>query len=527
MNRRGSAQERDNDCEGIFAIRAMRRTANKPGKPENEPLPGASGKEKGSGARVRRHYLLTPLDISALIDHHQRNNGRGVIMAKLEKTGISRDKTEQGLRIAVRLNNRASKRPKELGGLDGLGKRGGTFRLLPLIESVEPKVLDELVERAHQMDPEAKLPDFSSWYQIICPAALNPEKLVNALHRSGVVETAYVMRPVPPPVDASNDPLSSSQGYLNAQPYGVDARYAWLFAGGDGAGIGFVDMEQGWNLQHKDLAAVGIILMSGINHNYFEHGTSVLGEVLMVDNKIGGVGVAPSASGRVVSQWRTPNSSSPNNADAIVSAIASMTFGDVLLLEAQDLDPAGAKSWWPVEVADGTYGAIVLATALGIAVVEAGGNGRHNLDEYTNSSGKRIFDRTSPDFRDSGAIMVAAGSKAYPHTPASTSNHGNRIDCYAWGDQIATTNTNAAGTDDAAYRGDFSGTSGASAIVAGAALIVQGLAQAQLGHRYSPSELRQILKMNGTASANPATDGIGVMPDLRAIITANRLAPTS
>jgi hypothetical protein len=111
--------------------------------------------------------------------------------------------------------------------------------------------------------------------------------------------------------------------------------------------------------------------------------------------------------------------------------------------------------------------------------------------------------------------------------PAGTSNHGNRIDCYAWGDQVATTDTNVAGTDDDAYRGNFSGTSSASAIVAGAALVVQGLAQSRLGYRYSPKDLRQILKTNGTPSNNPATDGIGVMPNLRAIIAANHLAPGS
>jgi hypothetical protein len=445
-------------------------------------------------------------------------------MEKFKRPGKSSDNAERGLRIAVKLNNRARKSPSELSGLGGLGKRG-SVRLLPLIESVEPGRLEELIEKAHRMDPEARLPDFSSWFQVVTPEGLNPERLVTALRKSEVVETAYVMRPVPPPVDPSNDPLTASQGYLNAQPYGIDARYAWLFAGGDGAGIGFVDMEQGWNLEHDDLKAAGITLMSGVNHGFRPHGTSVLGEVLMVDNKIGGVGVAPSANGRVVSQYRTPSSSSPNNVDAIVSAVASMVPGDVLLLEAQDLDPAGAKSWWPVEVADATYGAIVTATSLGITVVEAGGNGRHNLDQYTNSSQKRIFDRTSPDFRDSGAIMVAAGSKAYPHTPASTSNFGNRIDCYAWGDQVATTDTNDAGTDDDAYRGNFSGTSSASAIVAGAALVVQGLAQARLGYRYSPKDLRQILKTNGTPSNNPATDGIGVMPNLRAIIADNQLAP--
>ena len=61
-----------------------------------------------------------------------------------------------------------------------------------------------------------------------------------------------------------------------------------------------------------------------------------------------------------------------------LSAINTMAFDDVLLLEAQDLDPAGANSWWPVEVADATYDAILLATALGIVVVEAGGNGRRS-----------------------------------------------------------------------------------------------------------------------------------------------------
>lgn len=446
-------------------------------------------------------------------------------MEKRKGPSKSRDNTEHGLRIAVKLSGGAQKRPRELRGLGGLGKWKGTLPLLPLIESVEPGRLAELLEKAHRMDPEASLPDFSSWGQIVTPEELNPERLVTALRKLEGVETAYVMRPVPPPVDASNDPLSASQGYLNAQPYGIDARYAWLFSGGDGAGIGFVDMEQGWNLQHDDLKAAGITLMSGVNHSFRQHGTSVLGEVLMVDNTIGGVGIAPSATGRVVSQWRTPNSKSPNNADAIVSAVASMAFGDVLLLEAQDLDPAGAKSWWPVEVADATYAAIVLATTLGIVVIEAGGNGAHNLDQYTNSSQKRIFDRTSPDFRDSGAIMVASGSKASPHTPAKTTNHGNRIDCYAWGEQIATTDTNGDGTDDEDYTGSFSGTSGASAIVAGAALAVQGLAKASLGYRFGPKDLRQILKTNGTPSKNPATDGIGVMPNLRAIIAANKLAP--
>ena len=93
----------------------------------------------------------------------------------------------------------------------------------------------------------------------------------------------------------------------------------------------------------------------------------------------------------------------------------------------------GGAYYWPVEIADATYEAIRLATALGIVVVEAGCNGGYDLDAYTNLSGKRIFDRTSAGFRDSGAIMVGAGSSASPHTRLGFSNHGNRVECYARG----------------------------------------------------------------------------------------------
>ena len=100
----------------------------------------------------------------------------------------------------------------------------------------------------------------------------------------------------------------------------------------------------------------------------------------------------------------------------------------------------------------------------------------------------------------------------------------SRIDCYAWGENIDTTTTNDYGYEsNTEYTTHFGGTSGASAIVAGAALIVQGIAQFSLGRRFSPRELRDLLKTNGTPSATPETDRIGVMPDLRAIITNNQI----
>ena len=414
------------------------------------------------------------------------------------------------LRIAIKLKSGEDQPPLRLNGLP----------LRPLFDPRNSKRLDQLIARARRNDPDYEPPDFSVWFEVQTPAGVNADELVKALRELDKVETAYVMRVNHPPINPGDDPREKRQGYQGAAPDGIDARYAWGFLGGDGGGTGFVDLEQGWNLNHRDLKDANITIISGINKWAFSHGTSVLGEVLMVDNTIGGVGIAPAAKGRVISLWRT--SLDPKTYDAIQDAAANMSFGDVLLLEVQESNPASDSNDWPAEIVELNYEQIRLATTAGIVVVEAAGNGSHDLDRYVNRSGKKIFNRNSPDFLDSGAIMVGAGSSVHPHTRLSFSNHGNRVDCYAWGENIVTTTTSHTGKSNTEYTAHFDGTSGASAIVAGVALIVQGIAQAALGRRFSPRELRDLLKANGTVSATPA-DRIGVMPDLRAIITNNRL----
>ena len=195
-----------------------------------------------------------------------------------------------------------------------------------------------------------------------------------------------------------------------------------------------------------------------------------------------------------------------------------------LRIEAQERDPVSETYDWPAEILQANYDWISTATAAkGIVVVEAAGNGGHNLDAYKDASGKKIFDRS---VRDSGAIIVGAGSAEFPHAKLGFSNHGKRIDCYAWGEKIDTTTTSEAGGSNTEYTTGFGGTSGASPIVAGAALIVQGIAQAAINRRertrrFNSRELRDLLKTNGTKLKNESTDTIGVMPDLRAIITNN------
>lgn len=357
---------------------------------------------------------------------------------------------------------------------------------------------------------------FASYVAITPADAASAETLAKQLDALDDIETAYVEGgPTPPPVNAGNDPRNVNQGYLDAAPEGIDARWAWDHT--DGSGIGFVDLEQGWTLNHEDLAGAGITIISGVNQAYKGHGTAVLGEVVAVDNTRGGVGIAPEASARVVSQYRTATNYS--TAAAIISAADAMSPGDVLLLEAQTT--VGGSTYLPVEVEPAVFDAIRDAVDAGIVVVEAAGNGSNDLDDFTNAAGEHVLLRGDSDFRDSGAIMVGAASSAAPHTRLGFSNFGSRIDCYGWGQGIDTTGDGWTGTSTTAYTGSFGGTSGASPIVTGAAVLLQSWQLAREGHALSPSSVRSWLSAElNTASDDPAVDRIGVMPNLRAIFEA-------
>ena len=210
---------------------------------------------------------------------------------------------------------------------------------------------------------------------------------------------------------------------------------------------------------------------------------------------------------------------------AILAAITTLHFGDTLLLEAQVYVNA-ANLMGPIEVNDADYEVIRLATALGIIVVEAGGNGTDggmgapstpplDMDTYTTRDGFPVLDR---NFRDSGAIIVTAATSTDPHTRMDYAPHGQRIDCYAWGENINTLASDESGsTTD--YTSGFCCTSGAAAIIAGAALAVQGRAEALLQTRFSPRQMRAILSdlSTGTLPWTGETTHIGVMPNLRTI----------
>jgi serine protease len=428
---------------------------------------------------------------------------------------------------------------------DGIERQAGRYGLGPWRELAEryPGLtlmrvyrahsaddLRQLVEHAAELDPGYRPVTLSSYYFVDLPDDAPLDELADELRRWESVQSAYVDRTGPDPlVNPSDDPRWVSQGYLDPAPDGIDAEYAWAFPGGDGASVRVIDMERGWTLNHEDLAAHNANLLHGVLLDSSRaHGTSVLGEICATDNTIGCVGIAPHATVNVVSY------NGSTRPDAIVAAILNLGFGDVLLLEAQVIvggsDP---NKLGPIEVYDAEFDAIRLATALGIVVIEAGGNGTNpgmapplDLDSYTNAAGLAILNRDplNPDFRDSGAIIVTAASSTAPHTRLSYAPYGRRIDCYAWGQNIDTCSSDSLGAL-ALYTSSFNGTSGASPIVTGAALVVQGMAQAALGFRFGPRRMRAILSDPATGTPRAATEPtlIGVMPNLRAIIDGDVL----
>ena len=403
--------------------------------------------------------------------------------------------------------------------------RFGDVRMDRSLRKTESGEVRELQKLAMERDPNYRPANFDAFFDVTTDKADDLDEMVQELRGWPGVRSVDIEVIGPDPlVFPDDDPRFANQGYLTAAPDGINAPIAWALPGGDGTGQRVIDIERGWTTNHEDLNAHGATLIHGtIRNGSRSHGTSVLGELCAVDNSIGCIGIAPNVAGVMCSSYW--GSTLP---DAILAAAAALDFGDTILLEAQvaaQYTPGGDPTYGPIETIDLNFEAIRLATALGMIVVEAGGNGTNNgglpaldLDAYV-KGGLQILNPASPDFRDSGAIIVAAATSAAPHTRMSWSTHGDRVDCFGWGQNVNTTSSDSTGATDL-YTNSFGGTSSASPIVTGAALLVQGVFEAANGFRLSSGQMRSLLSDTAvnTLPAVTETTAIGVMPDLGGII---------
>lgn len=424
--------------------------------------------------------------------------------------------------------------------------------------------------RGEQMSGR-ELADLNLYYHITLRASTaEVERLIDQLNALDIVEIAY---PESTWEDAScantstTPNCSGNQGYLSPAPNGIDAQYAWTLAGGTGSGIKLIDIEggiDGWNVNHEDLP--NLFYTNG--QNSFgptatnDHGTAELGIVAACNNGFGVTGIANRAQVGYASR------ANQSGATAVNNAAGQLSPGDVIWMPTQVAGPGAPASQGnstpctgittciptittcsndcgriPIEWDQAAFDAIAGATANGIIVVEAAGNGSMNLDLACYN---RKFDRTQ---RDSGAIMVGAGQSPLaaqdcqgnpptPLAPMTWSNYGSRVDVQGWGQKVTTTgygncltascNTTACPNQNQWYTNGFGGTSSASAIVAGAVACIQGVLKAQGRPPLSPAEMRHLLAATGTPQQPADLDGngtldtrsIGPLPDLRAAINA-------
>ena len=338
--------------------------------------------------------------------------------------------------------------------------------------------------------------------------------------------------------DSAPQELEAFQGYLDPAPHGMDIRYAWTLPGGHGENVRIVDIEYNWNLNHNDLVHITsdlFIFVKGVNplpeqvlnEGNKNHGTAVLGELAAAPDGVGVTGIAYGAKLGLINPLT--QGSVPDVAGAINRAASIVGPGDVILLEQQSfagprLDLQVGRGLLPIEYEPEVFAAIKAATNKGIIVVESAGNGFENLDHPAYGG---LFDRKR---RDSGAIIVGAGlpeGGVYGPGPDLTrteeSNYGSCVDVQGWGRFVATTGYGDLRREQGEnnwYTDLFGATSGATAMVAGAAVVLQSIIKERGLAPLSPTVLRRLLIMTGTQQTIGLGERIGPRPNIRAAIAA-------
>lgn len=445
-----------------------------------------------------------------------------------------------------------------MSGTDTPNARAATLRFRPraIVEFDEDVTLDEARVALHQVAPEHGVehlyadvprrhiealrtlaseregftaPAFFRWITVKVPRTTRPlefaARLAQLADDSDRIVDVFLDVPAADPsvADPGTNPYWEYQGYLS-HGTGINIEPVWN-AGGRGGGVRLANVEQGWTPRHEDLCIRDSTPLYGtVVASSRGHGTAVFGIACGLDNDAGIIGAAPDTHDV---SFASHNGSTVEVAPAIMATLHQDEFedlagplegGDVLLIEVQsgtDHDVADTtfevQAGLPAEVLLPVREAVDIATALGVTVVAAAGNGGYDLDAVPQ------FDPTAGN--DSGAIIVAASKPDEPGVPTADSCVGARIDCSAWGETVSTAWSDDLGGQS--YTGYFDGTSAAAAIIAGGLLAVQS-AVAGGGQRVRGTELRRLIR--GATQLFPAK--IRGMPDMGQLLAALGNDPT-
>ena len=341
--------------------------------------------------------------------------------------------------------------------------------MIPLFGRPEDRGLLSTPSRSVTAESHETLaPELSLFYRVDAPHEQLSD-IAERVRQNEAFEAAYIkpftelptfneQAPTMEELPSVTPDFLARQGYLDPAPGGIDARYAWTMQGGDGAGVGIIDIEGAWRFSHEVLRQLGGVVGGGAQKtgiDWQNHGTAVLGIMGGAGNGFGVKGICPGARIRAISHSGTGQTT----ATAIRQAADLLSRGDIILLEAHRPGPQSpvpfvandrqngyiAIEWWPDD-----YAAIVYAVRKGIIVVGAAGNGAVSLDNPIYDQNPVAYGSFGPfpawwrnPFRrtelDSGAILVGAGSPPSSGTfgpdrsRLTFSNFGLAVDAQGWG----------------------------------------------------------------------------------------------
>lgn len=382
--------------------------------------------------------------------------------------------------------------------------------------------LDEMVSSALKLGENVQtISKLRSIFKVTIPNPTNDRllalatdlELIDAVEYSCLVS----LQPVKPPFDIApaTPNFEIFQGFLGPNP-GVNMNYAWNL-NINGSGIKVRDVEYGFNKNHEELhqintfLATGMTVSSAATVDYTEHGTATFGTVIGHKGTYGISGLAYGASEMVLfPEWQTVGY---NRVFAVSQSIANSLAGDVIIYEMQTTGQGG--QYVPAEFSSVIWDLTAAASASGIVIVAAAGNGAQNLNS--------TYYQTYMNLGNSGAIIVGAGTSNLSHNRISYSTYGTRVDVQGWGENVFTCGYGDAqiiGNDFNQYYTNFAGTSSATAMVAGCAVVLQSYYFSLTGGYLTGPEIRTILIDTGIAQGNAASGSIGPLPNMQAAMQA-------
>ncbi len=412
-----------------------------------------------------------------------------------------------------------------------------------LFERISDERLEELRELAGSRSGRVQ-PDFAGTYKLVFSESrthTNWRPVMETLRQFPHVRfVEHWSGDSTTPPQTSTTPLSA--------PWQADEtgrlRVEWArdVMGVNGEGAKVWVLESAWAPVHEDLALDDTdwvhpyYTSSQIDDLDIYHGTATLGVLAATDNGLGYTGIVPAAEIVGYSNVADPAEEGNQGWGTIIMDIIERSGGvgngAVILIEAQSPIFTPVETYYSI-----VFDAIRCATDMGFIIVEPSGNGNDDLDDEV------LFADWYAEADDSsGAIMVAGSNTNHAHRVGC---FGDRVDlhCTVSGDTIRTLSysccplqpcVSGAGTTicfdslpersyhDDTGTGGFTGTSGASAAVAGAIASIQSYRWSQGLPPLHADQMRSLLTLTGTPqnSWDALTKPIGPMPDLEKAIEA-------